>query len=85
MSTSDIYFVAPNRERVRHREKYPPDWLECLVDDTGAARYFKTTPRHIRHLRETGRITFIRVGRFPRFRLGDLEAFAAANLIEAIR
>ncbi len=62
-----------------------PPVAGALLSEQDAATYLGTTPRHVRELRTTGRLTFIRVGRFIRFAPADLDAFIAARRVRASR
>jgi len=54
-----------------------------LLNAEEAARYLGTTPQHIRTLYKTGQLAYVRVGRFPRYRLEDLDAFVAARQVQS--
>lgn len=54
-----------------------------LLTEDQAAQYLATSPRHLRTLRASRRIPYVKVGRRVRFRRSDLDAFAASNLVEA--
>lgn len=56
---------------------------EGLLDYVGAARYLGTTPRHVRELWAKRYLAAIKVGRHVRFSRRDLDAFIAANRVEA--
>ena len=57
----------------------------ALLDYEGAARYLCTTPRHVRELWAKRYLAAIKVGRCVRFARADLDAFIAANRVEALR
>ena len=48
-----------------------------------AANYLGVTTRMMTRLTDQRRIKFYKVGRFIRFRIEDLDAFAASGLVEA--
>lgn len=50
-----------------------------------AAAYLNVSPRFIRRLVAQGRIARVKVGRFNRFEVADLDDYLAAGHIEAIR
>jgi excisionase family DNA binding protein len=56
-----------------------------LLDYEGAAAYLCTTPRHVRELWARRQLAAIKVGRCVRFTKGDLDAFVAANRVNAAR
>jgi excisionase family DNA binding protein len=56
-----------------------------LLDYEGAAAYLRTTPRHVRELWARRQLAAIKVGRCVRFTKGDLDAFVAANRVNAAR
>ena len=58
---------------------------QALLDYEGAARYLCTTPRHVRELWAKRYLAAIKVGRSVRFARADLDAFIAANRVEALR
>ena len=58
---------------------------QALLDYEGAARYLCTTPRHVRELWAKRYLAAIKVGRCVRFARADLDAFIAANRVEALR
>lgn len=51
-----------------------------LLDEGDAASYLHTSQRHIRRLVERRELRHVKVGRFVRFRLADLDAFIASNV-----
>ncbi len=53
------------------------------VDD--AADYLAVSPGYVRRLVRERRITYVKVGKFIRFRPADLEAWLAAGRVEALR
>ena len=56
-----------------------------LWTEPEAAGYCKTTPRHLRELRYTGRIPYLRVGKLIRYRPADLDAWLDAQAVRAER
>ena len=76
--------IAPHRRYPLDAPKLPSA-LQPLFDDRAAAEYLATSLRHVRHLRETGRLGYVRVGRFPRYRQQDLDTYLARNAVEAVR
>jgi excisionase family DNA binding protein len=57
--------------------------LRPPLDYDGAAEYLGTTPRHVRDLRATNRVPFVKLGGKVRFLPDDLDAFVLANRQEA--
>lgn len=55
-----------------------------LLDYEAAAARLGTTVRHLRGLHERREIPVIKVGRLVRFDPADLDAYAAAQRMEAI-
>lgn len=55
-----------------------------LTEDQAAA-YLSTSPRMIRHLRQTRQLAYTKVGRQVRLKRADLDALLAAGRIEADR
>jgi excisionase family DNA binding protein len=74
--------VPLNRAERRHPELVDGGGL---YDKPQAAAYLGVTERHIERLWAERRITACRVGKFIRFLRSDLDAFIAANRIEAVR
>jgi excisionase family DNA binding protein len=64
-----------NRDRVH----------EGLMDYAEAARYLRTTPRHVRELWAERRLAAIKVGRYVRFSRTDLDDFIATRRVDAAR
>jgi excisionase family DNA binding protein len=62
-----------------HIEKVKPRYLN--KDDAG--NYLGVSKRMMTRLVDERRIKFYRVGRFVRFRIEDLDTFAASGLVEA--
>lgn len=56
-----------------------------LLDYDQAAAYLGTTPRHVRHLWQTRRISAVKVGSLVRFRRQDLDKFISDNVVPAAR
>jgi excisionase family DNA binding protein len=54
------------------------EWLE--PDE--AARYLRTTPRHLRRFAEQRLLTHYKLGRKVRYRRGDLDAFLEAGRVD---
>jgi excisionase family DNA binding protein len=54
-----------------------------LLDIPEAAARLKTTPRHIRELIATRRLSFVKVGRLVRFDPDDIAAFIEAGRVDA--
>ena len=83
----------PERRNGRHRDRARRPTLSALesavdgalLDQTQAADYLKTNERHIRRLWQERRLAAVKVGRYVRFAREDLDAYKAANRIEAIR
>jgi len=49
-----------------------------LLTDIEAAAWLKLSPRQVFNLRNRGYLAFVKIGRSIRFRISDLEAFAAS-------
>jgi excisionase family DNA binding protein len=56
-----------------------------LLDYEEAARYLRTTPRHVRELWAKRYLAAIKVGRCVRFSKKDLDAFIAARRVRPLR
>lgn len=56
-----------------------------LLSEEQTAELLGTTARHVRELRTTGRLTYVRVGRFIRYAPADLDAYVAAQRVRASR
>ena len=67
----------PNREDRRHPER--------LLDCDDAARYLKTTPRHIRAMWESRELAAVKIGRLVRYDPVDLDAYIQRRRVEAVR
>ena len=50
-----------------------------LLEINGAADYMAVSPRFVRSLVQERRIAFHKIGKFVRFRRGDLDAFIEAG------
>jgi excisionase family DNA binding protein len=53
-----------------------------LYDKSEAARYLRTTERHIERLVELGVLGYCRVGRYVMFKKGDLDDYVARTHVE---
>lgn len=62
-----------------------PTSRSALLDIPQAAAYLSTTPRHVQRLWAERRIAGVKLGRKLRFAAADLDAFIAANRVEAVR
>lgn len=49
------------------------------LDESAAAEYVGSTPRHLKNLRAAGLIPFIKVGKYVRYLPDDLDAWLEAN------
>jgi excisionase family DNA binding protein len=54
----------------------------ALVHPTAAAAFLVTTESHLYRMASEGRIPFVKVGRFIRYRQADLDNFVKSNLVE---
>jgi excisionase family DNA binding protein len=54
-------------------------------DWDSAAEYLGTSPRHVQRLWAERRLSGHKIGRFVRFTQGDLDAYAEAHRLEALR
>lgn len=55
----------------------------AVLDEESAATYLGVTPRWIRRAVAERRIPHVKVGRFNRFRVVDLDRFLEQNLVPA--
>ena len=58
--------------------------MPSVIDRHQAAERLGTSERHVRHLTQTGQLTFVRIGGKQRFLEGDLAAFVLAHRVERI-
>lgn len=54
---------------------------ERLMTEEDVADLLATSVRHIRGLRETRAISFVRVGKSPRFRRSDIDAYLSGRVV----
>jgi excisionase family DNA binding protein len=54
-----------------------------LVNAVGAAEYLATTEWHVRSLSRRGELAHVRVGKFVRFRITDLDAYLERRSVVA--
>ncbi len=54
-----------------------------LYDKRDAARYLRTTERHVRRLAQEKRLAHVKVGHFVRFRRSDLDRYLESRRVLA--
>lgn len=75
---------TPNRQQQRHPDQSPTELPKQLLDRARAAIYLGVTERMIERLWTERKLPAVKVGRFVRFRVADLDSFIEANRIETV-
>jgi excisionase family DNA binding protein len=67
----------------RSRQVVPQD-SPVLLDDEGVAAYLCISVRQVKHMAFTRQLPFVKVGRFRRYRIAELERYIEAHRVDAI-